>query len=81
LQVTYNYEGGYEPINEEISIGNESVECQFCVINYRREITSLANLLFELSEGFLFIFNPLDKMQVVKATNMINLLSQKRRFD
>jgi len=81
LQVTYNYEGGYEPVNAEKTIGNNKVECQFCVINYRREMTSLANLLFELAEGFLFVFNPLDKIQVVKATNMINLLSQKRRAD
>ena len=81
LQITYDYEGGYEPINAEKTIGNDIVECKFSVINYRREISSLANLLFELSEGFLLIFNPLDKMQVVKLTEMINLLSQKRRSD
>ncbi|MHA1201014.1 MAG: hypothetical protein ACTSQ4_00660 [Candidatus Heimdallarchaeaceae archaeon] len=81
LQTTYNYEGGYEPINAEKTIGNDIVECRFCVINYGRDITSIANILFELSEGFLFIFNPLDKMQVVKSTNMINLLSHKRRSD
>ncbi|MCK5304147.1 MAG: hypothetical protein KAJ72_02785 [Candidatus Heimdallarchaeota archaeon] len=81
VQTTYNYEGGYEPINAEKTIGNDIVECQFSVINYSREITSLANLLFELSEGFLLVFNPLDKMQVLKATNIIQLLSQKRRSD
>ncbi len=81
LQVAYSYEGGYEPINAEKTIGNDILECQFSVINYRREISSLANLLFELSEGFLLVFNPLDKMQVVKLNDMINLLSQKRRSD
>ena len=81
VQTVYNYEGGYEPINIEKAIGNDIVECQFSVINYGREITSLANLLFELSEGFLLVFNPLDKMQVLKSTNIINLLSQKRRSE
>ncbi|MBY8999763.1 MAG: hypothetical protein KGD64_02510, partial [Candidatus Heimdallarchaeota archaeon] len=81
LQPAYRYEGGYEPIITEKSIGNEIVECQFYVINYGRDITSIANLLFELSEGFLFVFNPLNKMQVEKATNMIRLLSQKRKSD
>lgn len=81
LQAAYNYEGGYEPINAEKTIGNDLVECQFSVINYGRDITSLANLLFELSEGFLLVFSPLDKMQVLKSTNIITLLSQKRRSD
>ncbi len=81
VQTEYNYEGGYEPINTGKTIGNDIVECQFSVINYGREITSLANLLFELSEGFLLVFNPLDKMQVLKSTNIILLLSQKRRSD
>ncbi|MHA1737078.1 MAG: hypothetical protein ACTSWD_00735 [Candidatus Heimdallarchaeota archaeon] len=81
IQSAYNYEGGYEPINAEKTIGNDIIECQLSVINYRREITSLANLLFELSEGFLLVFNPLDKTQVVKLTKMISVLTQKRRSD
>ena len=81
IQSAYNYEGGYEPINAEKTIGNDILECQLSVINYRREITSLANLLFELSEGFLLVFNPLDKTQVVKLTKMISVLTQKRRSD
>ena len=81
LQPDYKFEGGYEPINITKQIGNENIECQFNIINYGRDILSIANLLFELTEGFLFIFDPLDMMQIEKTKRMIQLLTQKRRTD
>ncbi|MHA1222328.1 MAG: hypothetical protein ACTSSG_09715 [Candidatus Heimdallarchaeaceae archaeon] len=77
-QPSYKYVGGYELIDFEKEIGNEIYNCQFNIINYNRDTLSLAPLLFEQPSGFLFIFNPLDPLQIERIRNMSKLLIQRR---
>jgi hypothetical protein len=81
VQPSYKYVGGYEPINFDLEIGNESFSTQFSVIDYKRDILSLAPLLFEDVEGFLFIFDPQDLHQIDKIKKMSDLLIKKRKQD
>jgi hypothetical protein len=81
IQSSYKYVGGYEPINFDLEIGNESISTQFVVIDYKRDILSLAPLLFEDVEGFLFIFDPQDLHQIDKIKKMSDLLIKKRKQD
>ena len=81
LQPSFNYTGGYEPIDFQKNIGNEIYNCQFMLINYNRDMISLANLLFEMPEAFMFIFDPLDSLQVDRLVKMIKILISKRKND
>jgi len=81
LQPTYSFAGGYEPISFEKVIGNDKYECQFSVINSSRDLISISPLLYESPAGFLFIFNPLDPMQIEKIKNMNKILTNKRDAD
>ena len=81
LQPSYKYEGGYEPINFDLKLGNDVISTQFSVIDYKRDILSLAPLLFEDVEGFLFIFDPQDLHQIEKIKQMSELLINKRKKD
>ncbi len=81
LQPSFDYTGGYEPIDFQKNIGNDIYNCQFMMINYNREMLSLANLLFEMPEAFLFIFNPLDQLQIDRLVKMVKILISKRKKD
>ncbi|MCG3221284.1 MAG: hypothetical protein H7641_07885 [Candidatus Heimdallarchaeota archaeon] len=81
MQPSYKYEGGYEPINFDLKLGNDVISTQFSVIDYKRDILSLAPLLFEDVEGFLFIFDPQDLHQIEKIKQMSELLINKRKKD
>ncbi len=80
-QTDYQFMGGYEPINFEKTIGNDVFSCQMSIIDYKRDLVSLAPLLFELAEGFLFIFEPLDLHQVNKMKKTVDYLKTKRDTD
>ncbi|NPD87639.1 MAG: hypothetical protein HGN29_02880 [Asgard group archaeon] len=81
LHPSYKYVGGYEPINFDLKLGNEIISTQFSIIDYKRDILSLAPLLFEDVEGFLFIFDPQDLHQIEKINQMSELLINKRKKD
>ncbi len=81
LSPSFNYTGGYEPIDFQKNIGNEIYNCQFMLINYNRDMISLANLLFEMPEAFIFIFDPLDPLQSDRLVKMIKILISKRKND
>ena len=74
MQPSYKYVGGYEPINFDLKLGNDIISTQFSIIDYKRDILSLAPLLFEDVEGFLFIFDPQDLHQIEKIKQMSELL-------
>ena len=78
LQPSYKYVGGYEPIDFELKLGNDIIPTQFSIIDYKRDILSLAPLLFEDVQGFLFLFNPQDLHQIDKVKKMSELLIKKR---
>lgn len=81
LHPSYKYVGGYEPIDFDLQLGNETIPTQFSVIDYKRDILSLAPLLFEDVEGSLFIFDPQDLHQIEKIKKMSELLIKKRKQD
>ncbi len=81
MQPAYQYVGGHEPINFEKNIGNVDYMCQFSVINNNRDIQSLSPLLFEVSSGFIFIFNPFDQLHVEKTKNLTKILTSRRKTD
>ena len=80
-QTDYQFMGGYEPINFDKTIGNDVFSCQMSIIDYKRDFVSLAPLLFELVEGFLFIFEPLDLHQISKMKKAVDYLKTKREKD
>ncbi len=79
LSPSFEYTGGYEPFDFQKNIGNEIYNCQFLMINYNRDHLALAPLLFEMPEAFLFIFNPLDKLQIDRLVKMVQNLIAKRK--
>lgn len=81
LSPSFQYTGGYEPFDFQKTIGNDIYNCQFLLIDYNRDFLSLAPLLFEMPEAFLFIFNPLDKLQIDRLVKMIQSLIAKRKKD
>ncbi len=81
IQSSYSFAGGYEPINFEKFIGNDKFDCQFSIINSSRDLLSISPLLYESPAGFLFIFNPLDPMQIEKIKNLNKILANKREAD
>ena len=81
MQPAYSFAGGYEPINFEKMIGNDRFDCQISVINSSRDLISISPLLYEAPAGFLFIFNPLDPMQIEKIKNLNKILAAKREAD
>lgn len=81
LHPSYKYVGGYEPINFDLKLGNDVISTQFSIIDYKRDILSLAPLLFEDVEGFLFVFDPQDLHQIEKIKQMSELLIKKRKKD
>ena len=81
LQPKYSFAGGYEPINFESIIGNDKFDCQFLIINSSRDLLSISPLLFESPMGFLYVFNPLDLMQIEKIKNLNKILASKRERD
>ncbi len=76
---SFQFTGGYEPFDFQKTIGNEIYNCQFLIIDYRRDLLSLAPLLFEMPEAFVFIFDPLDKLQIDRLVKMIQTLISKRK--
>jgi len=80
-QAEYQFVGGYEPIHFDKTIGNDVFSCQMSIIDYKRDLVSLAPLLFELAEGILFIFEPLDLHQVSKMKKTVDFLKTKRETD
>ncbi|MHA2255360.1 MAG: hypothetical protein ACXAAM_04760 [Candidatus Heimdallarchaeaceae archaeon] len=81
LHPSYKYVGGYEPVNFDLKLGNDVISTQFSIIDYKRDILSLAPLLFEDVEGFLFLFDPQDLHQIEKIKQMSDLLIVKRKKD
>ncbi len=81
IQPKFQYIGGYEPLIFDYSSTTESIECQFSVINYNRSLISLANLLYEIPEGFLLIFDPDDKLQAGKISEVLTTIIEKRKKD
>jgi len=81
LSPSFSYTGGYEPFDFQKTIGNDIYNCQFLIIDYKRDILALAPLLFEMPEAFIFIFDPLDKLQIDRLAKMIQNLIAKRKTD
>ncbi|MHA1198426.1 MAG: hypothetical protein ACTSQF_03645 [Candidatus Heimdallarchaeaceae archaeon] len=81
LSLSFQYTGGYEPFDFQKNIGNNIYNCQFLLIDYKRDLLSLAPLLFEMPEAFVFIFDPLDKLQIDRLIKMIQNLVTKRKKD
>ncbi len=81
LSPSFQFAGGYEPFDFQKNIGNNIYNCQFLIIDYNRDLLSLAPLLFEMPEAFVFIFNPLDKLQIERLVKMIRSLIEKRKKD
>ena len=81
FQPSYSFAGGYEPINFEKFIGNDKFDCQFSIINFSRDLLSISPLLFESPMGFLYVFDPLDLMQIEKIKNLNKILASKREAD
>ncbi|MHA2357433.1 MAG: hypothetical protein ACXABK_01520 [Candidatus Heimdallarchaeaceae archaeon] len=79
FQPTYKYEGGYEPLIFNKMIGNETIPCQFSIIDSRRDLQAHAPLFFDSADGFLFIFDPLDLFEIQKIRKMTNILISKRK--
>ena len=79
LSPSFQYTGGYEPFDFQKTIGNNIYNCQFLIIDYKREFLSLAPLLFEMPEAFIFVFDPLDKLQIDRLVKMIQNLISKRK--
>ena len=81
LSPSFQYTGGYEPFDFQKTIGNDIYNCQFLIIDYKRDLLSLAPLIFEMPEAFIFAFDPLDKLQIDRLAKMIQTLIAKRKND